>query len=137
MSQEFFSAKQVCASTGLDYETLKYYCKVGLIPNVARDAANRRRFSSANVAWINDLICLKKCDFSLKEIKRYLNLCLQGPKTLAERQELLATQRKLLSQKIADLQASVDYIDHKQALYRDFASGKAPYQSNLIDQNTL
>ena len=33
---QLYSMKQVCETTGLTYETLKFYCNQGLVPNVKR-----------------------------------------------------------------------------------------------------
>ena len=32
-----YTMKQACEKTGLSYETLKFYCNQGLVPNVKRD----------------------------------------------------------------------------------------------------
>ena len=47
--------KEACAQTGLPYETLKFYCNQGLVPNVQRDAQNRRIFSDGDIGWIRSL----------------------------------------------------------------------------------
>lgn len=52
--------KKVCTLTGMTYETLKYYCNEGLIPNVKRNKNNYRVFDDRDVAWIESLSCLKK-----------------------------------------------------------------------------
>ena len=39
-----YTMKQACEKTGLSYETLKFYCNQGLVPNVKRDSQNRRIF---------------------------------------------------------------------------------------------
>lgn len=36
--------KEVCKEIGMNYETLKFYCKEGLVPNVKRDKNNYRNF---------------------------------------------------------------------------------------------
>ena len=51
--------KETCQKTGLAYETLKFYCNQGLVPNVKRDSRNHRVFDDGDVAWINSLTCLK------------------------------------------------------------------------------
>lgn len=38
-----YTMKDACAQTGLSYETLKFYCNQGLVPNVKRDDRNRQR----------------------------------------------------------------------------------------------
>ena len=55
-----YTMMQVCRETNMTYETLKYYCNEGLIPNVKRDSNNRRVFDQRDVKWIQDLVCLKK-----------------------------------------------------------------------------
>ena len=39
-----YSMKEACVQTGMSYETLKFYCKEGLVPNVKRDSHNYRVF---------------------------------------------------------------------------------------------
>ena len=135
MNQEkqLFSMKETCKKTGLSYDTLKYYCNEGLIPHVKRDKNNRRIFDEHDVNWIKDLSCLKKCDFSIQEMKEYLELCLQGPSTIEIRKEMLSKKRKSLEDTIQQLEESIDYIDWKQNFYDDVLSGKKPYVSNLIN----
>ena len=40
-----YTMKDACDKTGLSYETLKFYCNQGLVPNVKRDKNNRRIFN--------------------------------------------------------------------------------------------
>ena len=54
-----YSMKQACEKTGLTYDTLKFYCNEGLVPNVKRAANNYRIFDDDDLAWINSLSCLK------------------------------------------------------------------------------
>ena len=125
------SMKQACQMTHMRYETLKFYCNQGLVPNVKRDAANRRLFDDSDIAWINSLSCLKKCGLSLTEMKHYLDLCLQGQATIPERKQILLNKRSELLARQQELQDALDYIDWKQGFYDDVLSGKTPYVSNL------
>ena len=127
-----YTMMQVCKETGLTYQTLKYYCNEGLIPNVKRDKNNRRVFDERDVKWIKDLVCLKKCDMSIQEMKEYLDFCLQGPSTILQRKEMLDRKKEALLSSIEELKGCVDYIDWKQDFYDDVLSGNRPYISNLI-----
>ena len=69
-----YSMKETCEKVGMTYETLKYYCNEGLIPNVKRDKNNYRIFDENNISGIKSLTCLKKCNMSIKEMKEYLAL---------------------------------------------------------------
>ena len=127
-----YTMMQVCRETDMTYQTLKYYCNEGLVPNVKRDKNNRRVFDEADVKWTKDLICLKKCGMSIQEMKEYLDLCLQGQSTIPRRKELLAKKQDALRASIQELEDSVSYIDWKQNFYDEVLSGKRPYVSNLI-----
>ena len=50
-----YTMMQVCKETQLTYQTLKFYCNEGLVPNVMRDKNNRRIFDEKTVKWIKDL----------------------------------------------------------------------------------
>ena len=127
-----YTMMQTCKETNLTYQTLKFYCNEGLVPNVKRDKNNRRIFDEHDVAWIKSLSCLKNCGMSIKDMKKYLNLCLQGTSTIHERKQILNQKRKELLEQIKNLESSIQYIDHKQQFYDDVLSGKKPYVSTLI-----
>lgn len=127
-----YTMMQVCRELNMTYQTLKFYCNEGLIPNVKRDNNNRWIFDDKNVKWIKDLSCLKKCGMSIKEMKAYLQLCLQGESTIIERKEMLSKKQDALRISIKELEDSISYIDWKQNFYDEVLSGKRPYISNLI-----
>lgn len=89
-----YTMMQVCRELDMTYQTLKYYCNEGLVPNVKRDSNNRRVFDEKDVKWIKDLTCLKKCGMSIQEMKEYLDLCLQGEPTIVPRKEMLEKSSK-------------------------------------------
>ena len=127
-----YTMMQVCNEADMTYQTLKFYCNEGLVPNVKRDKNNRRVFDEKDVRWIKDLVCLKKCGMSIQEMKEYLDLCLQGPDTILQRKELLKKKQESLRESVQELEASIAYIDWKHNFYDEVLSGKRPYVSNLI-----
>ena len=73
-----YTMMQVCREADLTYQTLKFYCNEGLIPNVKRDKNNRRIFDERNLKWIKDL-----------------DLCLQGESTIPQRKKCWPKSRRL------------------------------------------
>lgn len=130
-----YSMKETCTLVNMNYETLKYYCNEGLIPNVKRDKNNYRIFDEYNIAWIKSLSCLKNCGMSIQEMKEYLALCLEGESSIPERKVILAEKKELLIQELNKIQDSINYIDWKQTFYDDVLSGKTEYYSNLINRD--
>lgn len=128
-----YSMKECCKLTGLSYDTLKYYCNQGLIPNVKRDErSNYRVFDDDDINWIKSLICLKRCNLSLKEMKQYIDLCLLGISSVPQRKQMLLAHKEEIQQQIQTLQNTLDFIDSKTALYDKFLSGEVAYYSYLI-----
>lgn len=127
-----YSMKQTCKKTNLTYDTLKFYCNEGLVPNVKRDKNNYRIFDDRDIAWINGLNCLKNCGMGIAEMKNYMNLCLQGESTIPERKKILNLKLAQLHNKLNEINESINYINHKQQYYDDVLSGKTIYTSNLI-----
>lgn len=127
-----YTMKETCEKTGLAYETLKFYCNQGLVPNVKRDKNNRRIFDDKDIGWIQSLNCLKNCGMSLSEMKEYIDLCLLGESSIPKRKEILNVKREALLEQMKQVQECIDYIDWKQGFYDDVLSGKTKYYSNLI-----
>lgn len=130
-----YSMKETCNQVGMSYQTLKFYCNEGLIPNVQRDKNNYRIFDENNINWIKSLACLKKCGMSIDEMKKYLNLCLQGESTIPQRQAMLAEKKKDLELKKNEIEDSMAFINWKQNFYNEVLNGKTEYFSYLIDVN--
>ena len=126
-----YSMKQACQKTGLTYDTLKFYCNEGLVPNVKRAANNYRIFDDDDIAWINSLFCLKNCGMSIQEMKDFLGLCLAGESTIPKRMEILNDKLVAIQSEIKRLRGSIDYIKRKQNFYQNVLDGKEPYRSNL------
>ena len=126
-----YTTKETCQKTGLAYETLKFYCNQGLVPNVKRDSRNHRIFDDGDVAWINSLTCLKHCDMGIAEMKEYLALCQLGARTIPQRKKVLADKRRSLEEEQRRIARAIAYIDRKQDFYDDVLSGKRACFSNL------
>ena len=131
-SGKLFTMMEVCRDVDMTYQTLKFYCNQGLVPNVKRDKNNRRVFDEHDVEWVKSLVCLKKCGMSIEEMRDYLQLCLQGEQSIPERKVMLAEKRNRLVAQMAEIQASIDYIDWKQDFYDDVLAGRTEYFSNLL-----
>ena len=131
--EKLYSMKETCEKTGLTYDTLKFYCNEGLIPNVKRNKSNYRVFDDNDINWIKTLSCLKKCNMSIIEIKEYLSLCLKGKESIPERQVILDSKLEELKHKKEEIDEAINYVKWKQNFYKDVLSGKTEYFSYLIN----
>ena len=93
--------------------TLRYYDKEGLLPFVERSPGGIRMFQESDYGWLKIISCLKKAGMSLKDIREYINLALQGDETIEQRLELFYKQREILQAQMAELQETLDTLDYK------------------------
>ncbi|MDF7639382.1 MerR family transcriptional regulator [Lactobacillus sp. ESL0791] len=127
-----YKMMDVCRKSNISYETLKFYCNKGLIPNVKRDKNNHRIFDEYDLNWIKDVICLKRCGMSIAEIKKYMQLCLEGEKTIVKRKNILEESKQKIEQQISLMKENLKYIEKKENLYTQLQRHEIPYRSNLL-----
>ena len=128
-----YTMKQICKKLGMTYETLRFYCDEGLVPHVKRDKKNYRSFDERNLNWLESLQCLKRCGMGISDMKKYMDLCLQGSSSIPERKQILSAQKNALLEKIAEIYESIRFIEAKQEFYDGVLAKKVKYTSNLID----
>lgn len=98
---------------GIPSSTLRYYDKEGLLPFVERSPGGIRMFKEKDYEWLKIIECLKKAGMSIKDIKRYIELSLQGDETIGERLQMFRDQREALLAQMAALQQTLDVLDYK------------------------
>ena len=130
-----YTIKEACELTELSYQTLKFYCNEGLVPNVKRNETNYRLFDDRDVEWIKCLIALRRCGMSIKEMQSYTKLCLLGKdeKSIYARKSMLYVKLEELKLKQQEILESMNYIAEKQSFYDDVLENKIKYVSNLIE----
>lgn len=92
---------------------LRYYDKEGLLPFVERSNGGMRVFKDEDFNWLFIIDCLKKSGLSIKDIKKYIDMTLQGDDTIDERLEMFQKQRERLQKQMNDLQNTLDILDYK------------------------
>lgn len=126
-----YTMKQAAELAGMSQDTLKFYCKEGLVPNVARDRNNYRMFSDDNIIWLKSLQCFRQSGMGVAELHNFMELCIAGKETLPERMRLLEAQKQLLIERIQGLKANIEYIEHKMERYQNLLDGKIEYVNKL------
>ncbi|MCE1253946.1 MAG: MerR family transcriptional regulator [Anaerolineae bacterium] len=108
-----YTIKQAADRLNLTAYTLRFYDKEGLLPFVERDDAGRRLFTDNNMEWLEMICCLKNTGMSLKQIKDYIQLCMQGDDTLEERRQFLLNHRQDVLNQIEALHDNLEHINYK------------------------
>lgn len=114
-----YSVMEAAKMSNISAHTLRYYDDIGLLPFLHHEKGSKRLFSEADIQWLFLIFCLKNSDMSLADIKYYVELCLVGDETVAERAEIIQRQENVLTQKMADLQKQMQLLHFKQDFYQE------------------
>ena len=98
--------------------TLRYYERIGLIPPVPRTKSGIRNYDEESCGWIELMICMRKAGVQIEALIEYVTLFKEGDKTLKAREAILIEQRDKQLEKMKEIQASLDRLNHKIELYQ-------------------
>lgn len=121
---------QMAAATGVSPHTLRYYEKAGLIEPVARNSGNQRRYSEADIEWLQFLLRLRETGMPIAQMREYAALRAKGPQTTAARLSLLEKHQARLHEQIVLVRRHETALAAKITTYRaDLAA-----QRSSVDQ---
>lgn len=103
MSSSSFTIGQVAARGGSNIETIRYYERIGLLPEASR-RGRYRCYDAADVARLEFVRRSRELGFSIKEVRALLGLASGGHESCAEARDLAAVHLADVRSKIADLQ---------------------------------
>ena len=116
--KEEFTIQQISAITGLSVHTLRYYERIGLLDPVERHPNGHRKYSRANLAWIEFLNCLRAIGMSIQQMQQYAALRSQGEQTIRERRLLLEEHHSLVNTRIQELTQNLMTLEEKIKYYK-------------------
>jgi DNA-binding transcriptional MerR regulator len=108
---------EVSEQYDLSADTLRYYERVGLIPPVNRNESGVRDYNELDVRRIEFIKCMRSAGLPIEVLIEYVGLVRQGDQTIKARKEILVEQRELLISRMAEMQKTLDILDHKIEVY--------------------
>ena len=108
-----YTIAQASEEVELTPYTLRYYEKEGLLPNVIKDSAGRRKYRDDDLQRIGFIKCLKGTGMSLKQIKEYRDLYEQGKAKFKERNVMLEEHREKILQEIKTQKKYLKMVEAK------------------------
>ena len=107
-----YTIGQVSEMFGLPISTLRYYDKEGLFPDIER-ISGIRKFGEKEMEAIRVIECLKKSGMEIKDIKRFMQWCVQGSETYPQRRELFIKQKATVEMEIERMNRVLDMLKFK------------------------
>ena len=115
---------EISQEIGLSADTLRYYEKIGLLPNVPRDNSGKRNYDENFINWIKFIQTLKNSGMSLNDIIEYINLAKYGNNTYQERKNLLIKSKQILLEKMSNLQSMIEKANYQINNYDNILAPK-------------
>jgi len=94
---------ELAQRTGCNLETVRYYEKVGLLPEPPRTASGYRSYDSTHERRLRFVLRARELGFSLDEVRELLRLVDERDQPCAEASAVVAAHLDDVREKIADL----------------------------------
>ena len=108
---------EVSEQFDMSVDTLRYYERVGLIPPVNRNESGIRDYNELDLRRVDFIKCMRGAGLPVEILIEYVALVQQGDKTIEARKEILIEQRKLLIDRMNEMQKTLDILEHKIEVY--------------------
>ena len=109
--------RQVCSQYGLTPDTLRYYEKIGVIPEVHRTASGIRDYDETAIGWVENAVCMRSAGVPVESIIEYVRLYQAGDTTLQARRDLLKDVHTGLLKQRQQMDAAIDRLSFKIRRY--------------------
>jgi DNA-binding transcriptional MerR regulator len=116
----------------LSADTLRYYERIGIIPSVNRNPNGIRNYTENDCGWVSFAKCMRNAGLPVEVLIEYVTLFQQGEATAEARKEILVEQRDKLVVRIAEMQETLDRLNHK---IENYETGIRKAEANLKFDN--
>ena len=104
---------EVSKKVNLTADTLRYYERIGLIPEVNRTESGIRNYTEEDLGWIEFSKCMRNAGMSIEALIEYIKLYKKGDATLEARKQLLISQKDVIKERLEEIQNTFDRINYK------------------------
>ena len=109
--------KEVCEKYDITADTLRYYERVGVIPEVHRTKGGIRDFTDEDIGWVENAICMRSAGVPVEMLIDYVRLYQEGDGTFQARRDILVESREEIQKQLDKYQATMDRLNYKISKY--------------------
>ncbi|MBU3811740.1 MAG: MerR family transcriptional regulator [Candidatus Niameybacter stercoravium] len=130
-----YTVKEIAECLDMTEHTVRYYTDMGLVPSLKRDKNGNRLFDEESKNWLIGIKHLRGAGMSIKAIKNYISLCLDGESTIEERYDIILEQKKQLEVQLREMNERYQYMEKKAKMYLDIMNHRMPDHANPATWN--
>lgn len=109
--------KEVSEKFNISQDTLRYYERVKMIPEVTRTSGGIRDYQEEDLGWVQLAICMRSAGLPIEVMIEYVNLFQQGDHTIPARLELLKNQMDVLKSQKKHIEETMERLSYKISIY--------------------
>ena len=128
---------ELAQRTGCNLETVRYYEKVGLLPEPPRTAGGYRSYDTSHERRLRFVLRARELGFSLDEIRELLRLVDERDQPCAEARAVAAAHLEDVQAKIADLKRMERVLKDVVAQCADGTRPECPLIEALFRERTV
>ena len=103
--------------TGCSIDTLRYYERAGVFPDIARSNGGQRLYSDDDLGWVAFVRRLRATGLPMRRVEEYATMVRAGDGTVAERRRMLEQHRATVAAAIDELTEALGVLDAKITHY--------------------
>ena len=105
--------KEVSEKYSISQDTLRYYERVKMIPEVTRTKGGIREYQEEDMRWVERANGMRRGGLTVEAFIEYLALFQQGDETIPARLELLYEQMDSLKQQKQQIEETMQRLNYK------------------------
>lgn len=110
--------KKVSEQLEIIPDTIRYYERIGLVPPINRNKNGVRDFTDLDIQRLDFIKCMRHAGLSIESLHEYMHLySLNDDRTIPARKRILEEETEKLDERIASLQETRAYLQHKINVY--------------------
>ena len=129
---------EVSKKFNLTKDTLRYWERIGLLPDIARNESGYRQYDEHALNWVYYIMILRKAGMSIEALSEFVKLLREGDQTIAARKSLFVEQRDALITQRDNINKTLRYLDYKIDHFEDhmlsYENEKLAYEGKLADE---
>lgn len=111
--------KEVAEKYQISQDTLRYYERIKMIPEVTRTTGGIRDYQEEDLKWVELAICMRKAGLPIEAMIDYVKLFQQGDETILARLELLNNQMLILKSRKQQIEETMARLAYKISRYEE------------------